>query len=81
MKATIEWLSQNVPFGKRVFLFCFGEKCMSGQVKDFKKLSSSDEFEIWVDFVDPDFFRNELTDGNIFTINEASKILAKGKVK
>lgn len=81
MKATIKWLSENVLIGERAFLFCFGEKCMSGKIKEFKKLNSFNDFDIWVDFIEPDFFKKELINNNGFTINEASKILGKGKVK
>ena len=81
MKATIKWLSQNVLIGKRAFLFCFGERCMSGKIKELKKLNAADEFEIWVEFIEPDFFKQELINSNGFTINEASKVLGKGKVK
>ncbi|RXK58565.1 hypothetical protein ESA94_18205 [Lacibacter luteus] len=81
MKANIEWISQNVSLGKRVFLFCFGDKCMSGRITEFKKIGMVNEFEIWVDFIEPDFFNKELESNNTFTINEASKILGKGEVK
>lgn len=81
MKATVKWLSQNVLIGKRAFLFCFGESCMSGKIRELKKLNTTDEFEIWVDFIEPDFFKKELINSNSFTINEASKVLGKGKVK
>lgn len=67
--------------GKKAFLFCFGEKCMSGKIREFKKLNATDEFEIWVDFIEPDFFNKELINSNSFTVNEASKVLGKGKVK
>jgi hypothetical protein len=81
MRGKIKWLSNNVIFGKRVFLFCFGEKCMSGRINELKKSSIENEFEILVDFIEPDYFRSELVIGNFFTINEASKILGKGEVK
>jgi len=81
MKATIKWLSQKVLIGKRAFLFCFGEKCMSGKIIELKKIKGIDEFEILVEFIEPDFFREELINTNSFTINEASKVLGKGRVK
>ncbi len=80
MKATIKWLSKNVPLGKRAFLFCFGKKCMSGKISNFKKSSISEEFEIQVDFIEPSYFQDELVIGGIFTINEAAKILGEGEV-
>ncbi|MBL7811114.1 MAG: hypothetical protein JNL57_02735 [Bacteroidetes bacterium] len=54
---------------------------MSGKIRDFKKLNTIDEFEIWVDFIEPDYFKEDFVIDNCFTINEASKILGKGKVK
>ena len=81
MKATIKWLSQNVLIGKSSFLFCFGEKCMSGKIIEIKELNAIDEFEILVNFIDPDYFQEDIVIDNHFTINEASKILGKGKVK
>jgi hypothetical protein len=81
MKGKITWLSTNVFLEKRAFLFCFGEKCMSGRISKLKKSSIDSEFEICVDFIEPDYFKSELVIGNLFTINEASKILGKGEVK
>lgn len=80
MKATIEWLNKNVHIEKRVFLFCFQEKCMSGKIRELMKLNDINKYEIFVDFIEPYFFKDEVKEGNVFTINEASKILAKGKV-
>lgn len=83
MKGKIKWLSNsnNVILEKRAILFCFGEKCMSGRIEELKKSSTDNEFEILVDFIEPDYFKSELVIGNFFTINEASKILGKGEVK
>jgi len=81
IKGYVKWQSNNVLIGKRVFLFCFGQKCMSGQIVDFQKTNKPEEFEIWVDFIEPDYFQDDFVTDNSFTINEASKILAKGKVK
>jgi hypothetical protein len=81
IKGRIKWQSSNVLMGKRVFLFCFGQKCMSGRINDFKKANKPFEFDIWVDFIQPEYFREEFVINNSFTINEASKILGNGKVK
>lgn len=81
MKGKIKWLSNSVILEKRAFLFCFGEKCMSGRINKLKKTRIDNEFEISVDFIEPDYFKNELVIGNFFTINEASKILGKGEIK
>ena len=69
MRAIVRWLSQNVLFKKGIFLFCFENKCMSGKIQELKKLDRESEFEILVDFIEPDFFNNEIANGNCFTIN------------
>jgi hypothetical protein len=80
-KGNIVWKSKTVLLGKRVYLFCIGNKCMSGKVTGIKQLDNADKFEIVVDFIQPDYFANELIRGSSFTINEASKILGNGKWK
>jgi len=80
MKATIIWSSKNVLLGKRAFLFCFGEKCMSGKIIELKQINTFDQFEIIVNFIEPDFFEVDLVIGNHFTIRESSKILGEGQV-
>lgn len=77
----VKWKSDKVLIGNRVFLFCFGEKCMSGRIESFQKTAILNEFNIWVEFIKPDYFQDEYVIGKPFTINEASSILAKGKVK
>lgn len=79
--ANVRWESETVFLDKRVFLFCIGEKCMSGRINKFKKLESPGDFEIRVDFIEPDYFGRELTLGVIFTVREASKILGEGRIK
>jgi hypothetical protein len=76
----ITWQNHNVILEKRVFLFCFGEKCMSGRINKLKKSDESDTFEICINFIEPSYFHDELVSGNNFTINEASKILATGEI-
>lgn len=78
---TVEWKSDKVLIGNRIFLFCFGEKCMSGRIESFQKTDILNEFNIWVEFIKPDYFQDNYVIDNSFTINEASSILAKGKVK
>jgi hypothetical protein len=80
MKAIIKWTSKKVLLSKSVFLFCFGEKCMSGKIIEFKKLNVMNEFEILVNFIEPDYFKEDIIIDNNFTINEASKILGTGNV-
>lgn len=53
---------------------------MSGRIEKLKESSNDNEFEILVDFIEPDYFKDELIIGDFFTINEASKILTKGEV-
>jgi len=81
LKGSITWQSESVLLEKRIFLFCFGEKCMSGRIDSFQKLNASNQFEIDVEFIEPDFFGNELVLGNNFTIREASRVLGKGEIK
>ncbi|NQX52084.1 hypothetical protein HQN86_00510 [Pedobacter panaciterrae] len=80
-KGHIIWESVTVLLKERIFLFCFGEKCMSGKISNIVKLDSLNEFEIEVEFIEPDYFADELTPGNSFTIREASKVLGVGKIK
>lgn len=80
IKGSIEWESSRVLIGKRIFLFCFGQKCMSGRISDFQTTGQSKIYTIWVSFIEPEFFQEDLVIGNCFTINEASNILGKGKV-
>ncbi len=80
MKATIKWFNQKVQLGERVFLFCFGKKCMSGKVTKISQISINGEFSILVEFIEPNFFEDELIEGHIFTINEVSTILGEGEV-
>jgi hypothetical protein len=54
---------------------------MSGRISDFLKTNKPDEFDIWVDFIEPEYFQDDFVIDNNFTINEASKILGNGKVK
>jgi len=77
----INWKSTNVILDKRIFLFCFNDRCMSGKIKGIRKLRLSKGFEIEVNFIEPDFFKEDAIIGNHFTIQEASKILGEGKVK
>lgn len=79
-KGNIVWESKTVILGKRVYLFCFGDKCMSGRITSIKQLCDPNEFEIIFDFIQPEYFANDLKLGNSFTINEVSKILGKGKI-
>ena len=53
---------------------------MPGRINEFQKTNKPDEFEIWVDFIEPDYFQDDFVIDNSFTINEASKILGKGKI-
>lgn len=80
MYGKIKWLSNKVQLEKRSFLFCFENKCMSGRVSEITQSDNENEYEILVEFIEPDYFKNELIIGNLFTINEASKILGKGEV-
>ena len=80
IKGLVNWESKNVLIGKRIFLFCFGMKCMSGIINDYQETTKLNEFEIWADFIEPEYFREDLVINNRFTINEASKILGEGKV-
>ncbi|WP_293916357.1 hypothetical protein [Sphingobacterium sp. UBA5789] len=80
MIGKITWLNNKITLKRRVILFCFGEKCMSGRIEKLKESSNDNEFEILVDFIEPDYFKDELIIGDFFTINEASKILTKGEV-
>lgn len=80
VKGNVIWESKTVLLKERIFLFCFGEKCMSGRVNVIKKLNYLNEYEIEVDFIEPDYFANELITGNKFSIREASKILGSGKI-
>lgn len=79
-KANIQWESKNVLIGYRAFLFCFGEKCMSGKIKEIQPLAKDDTLNIEVEFIEPSFFSNEALSGSAFTIREASNVLAKGVV-
>jgi hypothetical protein len=81
IKGRIHWESKNVLLANRVFLFCIDEKCMSGRIKSFLSVNIIDEFEITVDFIEPDFFKSDLIIGRKFTIREASKIIATGEIK
>jgi len=80
-KGNIVWESKTVLLGKSVYLFCFADKCMSGRIISIKQLDNPNEFEIIFDFIQPEYFANELTSGNNFTINEASKVLGRGIIK
>ncbi|RYE21838.1 MAG: hypothetical protein EOP51_14655 [Sphingobacteriales bacterium] len=80
MKATIVWLSETVLLDRRPYLFCFGEKCMSGKITTIEPVDNSDEFVVWVDFIEPMYFEENIVRGNSFTVNEASVVLANGKV-
>ena len=80
MIGKITWLNNKITLKRRVILFCFGEKCMSGRIEKLKESINDNEFEILVDFIEPDYFKDELIIGDFFTINEASKILTKGEV-
>jgi hypothetical protein len=79
-KGNIIWESKTVVLGKSVYLFCFGNKCMSGRITDIKQLDNPNEFEIIFDFIQPEYFANELTSGNRFTINEVSNVLGRGEI-
>ena len=81
MKATIIWFSETVVLDKRAYLFCFKDKCMSGRIEELVKLSSFNEYKIFVEFINPDYFKDELVNNNNFTINEASRILGEGRVE
>ncbi|ATL49404.1 hypothetical protein COR50_20710 [Chitinophaga caeni] len=80
MRGNIKWESKGVIIGRRAFLFCFGDKCMSGKILDFHQMPEPDKFEIAVSFIEPEFFRAELVVGNKFTIREGYKVLAEGVV-
>jgi len=54
---------------------------MSGRINNLKKTNKPYEFDIWVDFIEHEYFQDDFVIDNSFTINEASKILGKGKVK
>jgi hypothetical protein len=77
----IIWRSKDVFLDKRVFLFCFGEKCMSGRINKFHRISSQYQFEIDVDFIEPAFFQSDAVVGSYFVIREASNVLGEGTVK
>ena len=77
----VKWNSNNVLIGKRVFLFCFCQKCMSGRINEIQKTNKPNEFKIWINFIEPDYFKDNIVLDNSFTMNEASKILGKGKIK
>lgn len=78
----INWQSKGVVLAERLILFCFGEKCMTGMITNIKRITTLSlfEFEITVDFIEPDYFRDEAIVGNSFTIREASRILGEGEV-
>jgi translation elongation factor EF-Tu-like GTPase len=76
----ITWKSHDVTLSKRPFLFCFGDKCMSGRIKTLNKVRSDKEFQVEVDFIEPAFFENEAVVGSKFTIREASRVLGEGVV-
>lgn len=80
IKGNINWSSKNVQLCERIFLFCFEEKCMSGRINRLIKSKLPNQFEIHVDFIEPEFFKDELIVHNTFTIREASKVLGKGEV-
>lgn len=77
----VEWHSKNVIIGKRAFLFCIEDKCMSGRINDFRQLNSQNNYEIKVDFIEPHYFIKEAKVGVNFTITEASNILGVGNIK
>lgn len=79
IKAQIKWKSDKVVITKRPFLICFGEKCMSGKIEYLQRVDNN-TFKVEISFIEPEYFQKELTVGNQFTINEASKILATGRV-
>lgn len=37
MDATIRWFDDNVMLAKRVYLFCFGGRCLSGMISAGRK--------------------------------------------
>ena len=76
----IKWESKTVLLAKRIYLFCFDEKCMSGRITDLKELPSTNQFEIRVNFIEPKYFEKEMIRGNYFTVREASKILGQGSI-
>jgi len=81
MKAYLNWQSKSVKIVKStILLFCFEEKCMSGRILKIANRNNLDEFEISVEFIEPNYFLNELVEGNIFTVREASIVLGKGIV-
>ncbi len=81
IRVNIIWQNENVVFEERIFLFCFGQKCMSGKITLIKDSGATNEFEVWIDFIDPTFFKDEFIVGNYFTINESSRVLAKCQIK
>jgi len=54
---------------------------MSGRINEIQKTNKPNEFKIWINFIEPDYFKDNIVLDNSFTINEASKILGEGKIK
>lgn len=64
----------------RNLLFCIKQKCMTGRIDSIEETDSNDKFKIKVSFIEPEYFVDVLKVGELFTIQEASRILAEGKV-
>ena len=79
VKGNVIWERKTVLSKELIFLFCFGEKCMSGKVNGNRKFDYLNEYEI--DFIRPDYFANELiTVDNKLIIREVYKISGNGKI-
>jgi hypothetical protein len=77
--ADVDWISRHVIISEgSILLFCFDEKCMSGKISVLKCLAENNYFQIEVEFIDGNYFRD--VEAKDFTINEASKVLGYGKV-
>jgi hypothetical protein len=77
--AHVDWISKNVILTPgSILLFCFDERSMPGKISAVKCLDENNYYEITTTFIDGSYFED--VEAKDFTINEASKILAYGKV-
>ncbi len=76
----VDWfsLTQNL-VNERVLLLCFGEKCMSCRVSNVKNIGEN-RFIFNVEFIEPNYFENELKQKLRFTLRESSIVLGEGKI-
>ena len=79
IKYQFGWKESESQLKGKVFLFCIEEKCMSGKVAKVEKIGV-DLFEIEINFIDPNYFESDLSFGKDITIQEASKVVSKGKI-